>query len=129
MTWTDSDSTVDDWIGEYWIGLKASTEDGSRVWKWDHNSGKSLRENSDLGWWREGEPNNAKFDGKFNGKDCAAVGSSGSEVAAAFCDDKKQVLCVRRKLFYQFSLEVQLWAADCVKDFVNNFLRDTLPYA
>ena len=101
MTWTDeSDFTNKDfWIGEYWIGLKT---DSNGKWKWDHESGKPLRQNSDLGGWKEGEPNN---DGN---KGCAAVGGGGSEVAATNCDDKRPVLCIKRKLFHQVSTEVEI---------------------
>ena len=101
MTWTDeSDFTNKDfWIGEYWIGLKT---DSNGKWKWDHESGKPLRQNSDLGWWKTGEPkNNHGNDG------CAAV-EGGKEVVEANCDDERPVLCVKRKLFYQVSTEVEL---------------------
>ena len=109
MTWTkESDlDNKDSWIGEYWIGLRKAS-DGK--WKWDHESGESLQQNSDLAyggkpWWKTGEPNNA------NGKeDCAAVGFGGSEVTDDDCDAKKPVLCVKRirKLFHQVSTVVEL---------------------
>ena len=106
MTWTKEtdlgytgyiwESRKNNWIGEYWIGLKKNS-DGK--WMWDHESGKPLRQNSDLGWWKTEEPNNA------NGNEgCAAVGWGGSMVADIKCNEKKPVLCVKSKLFYQVSI-------------------------
>ena len=97
ITWTTSSDMNEKskWIGDYWIGLKKAANGG---WKWDYNSGKFLRENSDLGWWRSEHPH--------NDHGCAAVGWGGTEVMSAHCNNKKPVLCVKRKFFICFKVFV-----------------------